>query len=63
MAGMFWNYFVSNHRPEIANYGVFLSEEGVLPIYIEPTHTSQAVMGLWKQLKESGNLDQVIEKG
>jgi len=62
LAGLFWNYFVTSHTPEIASDGVFLSKEGVLTILVESKYTSQYAEKLYKRLKESGNIDRVIKK-
>ena len=62
LAGLFWNYFVSSHTPDIASENVFLTEDGVLPILAESKYTGQYIGGLSQRWKASGNVDEVLEK-
>ena len=59
MGGIFWNYFVSNHRPEIADHDIFLSQKGVLPISVENEITSEYLINEFLRIKRSGNLKQI----
>ena len=62
LGGLFWTYFISSHRPEIAHLGVFVNEDGELPIIVENEFTTQFLYNYYSDLKKSGNIDALIEK-
>lgn len=62
LGGLFWNFFVSSHTPSIASEGIFLTEDGELTILAESEFTSEYIEQLYRRWKDSGNLDDVIDK-
>lgn len=62
LGGIFWNFFVSSHTPSIASENVFLTKNGDLTILAESEFTSDYIEQLYERWKDSGNLDDVVEK-
>jgi hypothetical protein len=62
MAGIFWNYFVSRNNPEMKDHAAFLTRQGMLSVFEESDIVNQYVQDLALRWKQSGNLDEVLDK-
>ncbi len=57
LGGLFWIFFVSSHKPELASKNLFLSKDGKLPLIVDNKWSVVFIKDFAKQLYNSGHLD------